>query len=1508
MPRKNRTKKFRRLLLNAILILLAIPPALTFLFRDPMVQTLSAKMLTSVLSNKTGLHTEIQALKVDIFSGIEIEGLLMDDHKGNPMINVKSLRAKPVYADWGLFGLLFSRIEIDGAAFTYGRYKGEKDFNFTYLLNAFGDTTQSEVGNFKLKSRKLKLTASMFHLFDENKEFNNGRAMDYGDILLDSINLDVTNFKIINDSLNFKIDSLTVREQCGIVIHKMSADFIMSSSGLHAEGLRMEIAQSTLDLDLDFNYSSYKSFSYFIDSVEMIGDFRPTVLQMDDLGYFAEIMFQMPNKIGLTGQVKGPVSDLKGKDLKVHFGKNTRVAADASIKGLPDFFASYMEADFKEVSVSACDFKKFSLPIDEKNIDLSEQIDCEEVFFLSGDFKGYYEDFVSNIKINANDGAVDAHIAFTHVENDTLHFELSLIGDSVDVGHVLHQEQLLGKMNMDVQLSGQGNTMEDMFVTGKGMLTAVDFLDYNYQRIRFRGRYLDDSLVGNIRIGDQHLMLDADALLRFGQMPVVKLRTHIVKADLGALKLVPIPGFGLSSHAKLQLKGFDLKTMTGFLTLKNSKLWFEESVYEMDSLNLVKEMNADSMHSIQLYSDFADFSMEGKYDIETIPERMDDLINHFFRTASKEFEAHFPGEDYVVFEGKIKDGTIIKEQFVPGLAFSPATTFDGKLDFENNLFRAGMNSEKIIYQGITLNDNSLGFNTKDDRVFVAFNNARIVMKDSTENDKTVFGIDNLEVKANVGSDSLSYGIYWDNKDSLLTNYGNLEGYLKTTPDSYRDSTSPLTTTFVISKSDVIINDTVWAIAENNSIQKDSSGITFNNVEITGGISKLYVDGRYPRYQGDSLQLVFNNWVLSNFDMLTRPLNFELDGRANGFLDFSLVDGTPAIISDLNIQNFQLNNELLGNVHLMNTWDNVNNSIFVKMQIVKEGSSGKGEIMAVDGYYYPFNKDESLDLSISFNRFKLRALESFVSVYLSQIEGVASGEMKLRGSTDKPELTGSVELHRTALLVNYLNTKYSFSNNVEFKTDEVVFDHLVIYDTLGNKAEIVGSLSHNHFKDPHFDVKISTDKLLFVDTDRHMNDLYYGTAITSGDILISGSPQDIALNIKVASQKGTHVYLPMDYTVEISDKDYIIFVSHEPDTLLVDEEVEEEPDEKNDKLEYDIKLNMKLTPDAKVTISLPGDMGSIESEGTGDLRMHTNTKGDFTLIGDYTVNKGLFHFSIGNLVNKRFELVEGGRISWTGDPYLANLSIKGLYKVKTNLSSLGLQIDSSANYKNKVNVECYIILTNQLLNPDLRFEIKFPDLDPDLQRMVYASLDTTNQAIVNQQMISLLVLGTFSFNNASNVGLSTAYYSVLTNQLSSMLSRISDDFDIGVNYRPGDQITQEEFDVALSTQLFDDRLTIDGNFGMTYDRSHQSASNIVGDVDIGYKLTEDGQWVLKVFNHSNVNSWYNYSNYDKVSPYTQGVGIAFRKEFNKFAELFQRTKPRKEKKKKSNSKSQNTKSK
>ena len=129
---------------------------------------------------------------------------------------------------------------------------------------------------------------------------------------------------------------------------------------------------------------------------------------------------------------------------------------------------------------------------------------------------------------------------------------------------------------------------------------------------------------------------------------------------------------------------------------------------------------------------------------------------------------------------------------------------------------------------------------------------------------------------------------------------------------------------------------------------------------------------------------------------------------------------------------------------------------------------------------------------------------------------------------------------------------------------------------------------------------------------------------------------------------------------------------------------------------------------------------------------------------------------------------------------------------------------------------------------------------------------------------------------------------MTNSLSSWLSQISKDFDIGVRYTPEDNLTAEELEVALSTQLFDDRLTIEGNLGMyTGSRNNMAtgANNIVGDVDITFKLTN--RLSLKAYNHSNLSSNYYLYSYEAYSDYTQGIGISYSQSFDSIKEVFAR---------------------
>jgi hypothetical protein len=124
--------------------------------------------------------------------------------------------------------------------------------------------------------------------------------------------------------------------------------------------------------------------------------------------------------------------------------------------------------------------------------------------------------------------------------------------------------------------------------------------------------------------------------------------------------------------------------------------------------------------------------------------------------------------------------------------------------------------------------------------------------------------------------------------------------------------------------------------------------------------------------------------------------------------------------------------------------------------------------------------------------------------------------------------------------------------------------------------------------------------------------------------------------------------------------------------------------------------------------------------------------------------------------------------------------------------------------------------------------------------------------------------------------------MISNQLSSWLSKISNDFDIGLNYRPGDDITSDELQASLSTQLFNNRILVDGNMGVANTAS--SSSNIVGDVIVEYKITPNGKFRVRAFNKSN-----DINTLTDNAPFTQGVGLTYGQEFDRLGDLFRRRK-------------------
>ena len=206
---------------------------------------------------------------------------------------------------------------------------------------------------------------------------------------------------------------------------------------------------------------------------------------------------------------------------------------------------------------------------------------------------------------------------------------------------------------------------------------------------------------------------------------------------------------------------------------------------------------------------------------------------------------------------------------------------------------------------------------------------------------------------------------------------------------------------------------------------------------------------------------------------------------------------------------------------------------------------------------------------------------------------------------------------------------------------------------------------------------------------------------------------------------------------------------------------------------------------------------------------------------------------------------------------------------------------------RIPVECKILLTEELTNPIINFEIDFPEEDESLKGILQQFINTEEE--LNKQILSLIVLGKFytpeylrgQYETQNPNTLGNTASELFSNQLSNWLSQINSNVDVGFNYRPGNSITNDEIELALSTQIFNDRVILNGNIGNNVNPESNNSSQIVGDFDIKVKLVPNGKIMFKAFNRSNNDLIYD------TAPYTQGVGFSFKEEYNSFNELLKK---------------------
>lgn len=1484
----------RKTWLISLIVIISVPIILYAVLRSNYVQNFLVQKVVTYFSEELDTEVEVGGVDITFFLNFVFEDVTVKDQYNENMISVEnlvfdirgvSIRKKHLY---------LNKIWFDNSNIDFSKYEGSEDYNFQFLVDYFSSEPKEDTDSWNLSCNSFEFKNSNFELKDMN-EYPKELHLDPNYILIRDLNFDITDVSFIKDTLTASIEHISFIESCGFEIKDLSGDVRLSEAGSSISNLVLKTNNSKLNMDAIVNYDSLADFNDFADNVTFDFNFKPSTVCLKDIGFFSADFAGKEDTFNMEGNIRGKLSGFRLRNFSLAYGMSTILDGNFMVSGLPDYKDAFINLSVNEFRTTKTDIDHFADVADIKTLDnqvYDHLVNLGDVLF-TGNITGFINDFVAYGSLHTDIGTIKSDIAIYEDESDgKLGYEGKLEASEFDVGKFLRQDNTVGEVNLDFFVEGKGVTLETADLQLEGRVDSINLMDYTYQNIDLAGNFSNKRFNGYLLADDPNVLFNFTGIVDFQAPPYhFDFYAEIDNAHLTDLNIYQRDSLAnsvLSTNLNFNFTATNIDDLVGEIKISDtyySEILIEEDQtkeYHFEDVIVSNHIDDDGEKNFQILSNIIDFNIDGDIRFEMLPK----TVNSFFASYmpawyNEELPALSDQEHDMDFSfiADIKNPSKITEIFFPGLSISKNSRIEGS--FNNNLKQLNFKVEtsELAYNNTVFKDLEVTGGDAGDQYIFETTSSRLMLSDS-------LWMDNFRLINSIDNDSLITEVIWDNEDKKIRNKGHVE--------SVTNFYDPYRYDIKFKPSHFYANDSLWRIDTDHSIQIDSAFYSIEDFKVYKNGEHIIVDGDLSRKPEDELRVQFREFDISNFDWFFERNHVMLDGILSGNLVLSDPFDSPNIAGNAEVINFVFNHEHLGNLDLSTHYDYEAEGFEVDMEIVYIGNIGYNKPISCKGYYYPDRDDDNFDLDLEVENLNMSVLGRYLDSFAKNFHGMASGNLSLRGPTASPELTGNLKLARAGFHVDYLNTSYTFSHELEIGKDYFAFDDMVLKDSLDNEARASGHIYHDGFSDFTLDIEIFPDNLALLNTTPVDNDFYYGSFFATGRAHIHGHVNNIVMDIAARTNRGTRIYLPLAQRGELTESSYITFVSK--DDGFNNNNQENQTVGVTGVTGVTLNFDLEVTPSAQVELILDAQSGGdiIRSSGEGDLRLEISPQGIFNMYGDYTISEGEYLFTLQNMLNKRFRIEEGSDIRWAGDPGNAEVDIRALYRVRTSLHYLvAMEGEPDAEYRRRVPVDVVLELQDELFNPEITFDLDLPQSDEQTREMVDRLVATEQQ--MNEQVFSLLILNRF-LPERRGIG-STVEYGVehgmgatssemLSNQLSNWLSQISRDFDIGINYRPGDEISSQELEVALSTQMFDDRLIIDGNVGVTED--HQStdkqASNIIGDVNIEYKITPEGRFRIKAFNRSNTLDLLHTN-----SLYTQGIGVFYRKEFDDFREIFERQK-------------------
>jgi hypothetical protein len=1340
-------------------------------------------------------------------------------------------------------------------------------------------TKDSAKKTYTFKWPQVKLNIKTIDFENNTLDYRIGRAkpkkavFNPNAILVSNLTLKAKDISLKDQKAALELDQFNFNEISGLNLKQLALKFKATNQKMRLDGLAFKLNDNSISGYAHFDYSSISNLIAHPELTKVDLDLPRFRIALAEIFKFKpdlkdNVYLNTLSKKELTGQLRasGTLASMDITNTEVNWGSSTQISTNGTLQNVTNTERLQFEIPQFVVETKRSDIIQF---IDEKDLGIS----LPDTIQLVAQLNGNLQDISTKVKLKSDQGIVTLDGSYNNT--NTIDYDASVSVENYKINELLNNPQF-GKLNLTIKSKGSGTNINTLDATLETTISEFQLNNYAIKDLNINGNIKNGS--GRIlsKYKDANLNANLDAFVVLDSIaPEVTLELDVIGANLHGLGLVQRDiktGLKLIADFRGNGENFEVTAI-----VDDGVVVSENKTYLLGALESSAYVRKDST-SISLRNKMLNLDLKSNADPQTVIKSIErHVLSYFYRDESA--TDSITHDVQLVLKGRIAQAPLLNEVFLTNVKDLDTIKVDVIFNKNARQLAANITVPHINYSGNKLDSLAFSMNTNRDNFNFNFG-FKSIKAGPLEVPQTI--ISGRQTNSELALNFLGYqdGEQIMNVNTKIT--GN-EERLK----------------FSVNPDGLILNRNNWLIPKTNEIILAAKNLEFNDFKISKNKQSIAITDKDANRDKTHIAIAFDNFDINEVFSYLNPTTKVAAGNLNG--NFILEDpfANTGLIADLSIEQLNVLNTDLGTLSING------NSLDTNAYTFNAGLKGGAIDFDLMGDYTVTNNTQNLNLDFDINEFKMQALNTLSMGEIKDTDGSFSGAFKVTGELSNLQYDGDLTFNKASFNIAKLNSKFSMvDETLTANNAGISMTDFTVRDQNDNTMVLSGSIGTKNFTNPTFDLSVKAKNFQVLNATIEDNDMLYGKASFDADAKLTGDLEIPKLDAKLTISPDTDVtYVLPSSIANVEERDgVVIFVNREnPNAILTQSE-----EAKGIIRGFDISTLLKVGKEAAFTIIINKDTGdNFKVSGESELIFTMKPNGQIALTGGYEISEGSYELTLYNLVNKKFIIAEGSRVSWSGDPFDAKLNVSAIYNVKTSASGLmAAEISGSdpyikQKYQEVLPFNVYLNIAGELLHPEISFAMDMPEDERGaIGGQVYGKVQQVNsdEAELNRQVFSLLVLNSFypdPNNDGSEGGFADIARDNLNDAVSGRLNAFSDkvmgnsgfELDFGLksftDYQGNAPRDRTQLDIAAQKKLFNDRLTVRAGSAVDIEGSSNTGEEapIIGDLSLEYTLTEDGRYRLKGFRKSE------FDNVFDGETVVNGIALIFTHEFNKFGELW-----------------------